>query len=403
MITKQIQHFGNRPSGARSRWQAVLRRDAAFDGRFVYAVRSTGIYCRPSCPSRRPGRAQAEFFASPDAAERAGFRACHRCQPRSQAAPDASLQTQLVKGVCRQIDAALADGDGALGSAYPSEAESSVAGDGALTLTALAARAGTSPQYLQRSFGRVLGITPRQYLDARRLGRLKAQLKKGQDVTAALYEAGYGSSRGLYERAPSQLGMTPGAYRRGGRGMDIHYTMLGSPLGRLLVAATERGVCSVCLGDSAAALEAAMRAEYPAARIARMVRAGGKGAAAAASDGLGRWAQALVRHLEGKLPSVDLPLDVRATAFQWRVWRELQAIPYGSTRSYSEVARAIGRPRATRAVARACATNPVAIAVPCHRVVRGDGTLGGYRWGLERKRLLLEREAARRRHGNRRT
>ncbi|HEV2177446.1 MAG TPA: methylated-DNA--[protein]-cysteine S-methyltransferase [Candidatus Sulfopaludibacter sp.] len=387
MRREQIERGKNRLAGAPTYWQAVLARDGAFDGRFVYAVRSTGIYCRPSCPSRRPGRAQAEFYPSPEAAERAGFRACRRCRPRRQGSPDPSPQTELVKRVCREIDAALGG------------AEEFAGADGAFTLAALATRAGASPQHLQRSFQRVLGITPRGYLDARRLGRLKAQLKKGRDVAGALYEAGYGSSRGLYERAPSQLGMTPATYRKGGRGMDIRYTVVECPLGRLLVAATDRGICSVCLGDSGAALETVLRAEYPEARISRITRisrirkSGGGSQSDSAPDGLGRWAPALVRHLEGKLPSLDLPVDVRATAFQWRVWRELQTIPYGSTRSYSEVARAMGQPAAVRAVARACATNPVAVVIPCHRVVRGDGSLGGYRWGLERKRMLLEREA----------
>jgi len=254
------------------------------------------------------------------------------------------------------------------------------------TLPDLGARLGVSPHHLQRTFKRLVGITPHQYADARRLDRLKAHLKEGQDVTNALYEAGYSSSSRLYERAADQLGMTPATYRRGGQGMRIRYIIVAGPaLGKaqsehLLVAATERGLCFVSLGDSETALAAALSHEYPAAEISRD-----------ASD-LTPWVNALVSHLSGRQPHLDLPLDVQATAFQRQVWEELRAIPYGSTRSYSEIARAIGHPAAARAVGHACATNPVAVVIPCHRAVREDGGLGGYRWGLERKRALLDRE-----------
>jgi AraC family transcriptional regulator of adaptative response/methylated-DNA-[protein]-cysteine methyltransferase len=347
------------PEAAEERWRAVVARDRRFDGRFVFGVRSTGIYCRPSCPARRPRPENVVFFPVPEAAEQAGFRSCRRCRPRETRSRDP--QAAWVQRICRHIDR------------NPDEP---------LTLAALAAETGVSPHHLQRTFKRIMGITPRQYADARRLGTLKSQLKGGQSVALATYEAGYGSSSRLYERAPSQLGMTPGAYRRGGLGMSIGYTIADSPLGRLLVAATRRGVSAVCLGDSDGVLEAALRAEYPAAAIAR-------------DDGaLGPWLKAILDHLRGREPHLDLAVDVQATAFQWRVWQELKAIPFGRTRSYGEIARRIGRPTAARAVARACATNPVALVVPCHRVIPEAGSVGGYRWGAERKRALLSREEA---------
>lgn len=341
-----------------NQWQSVMERDKEADGSFVFAVRSTGIYCRPSCPARRPERANVLFFALPAAAEQAGFRACRRCRPEEATLRDP--QAELVQQICRQIEANL---------------------DGPLTLDALAAEQHFSPHHLQRTFKRLMGISPRQYADARRLQRVKAELRQGENVTSALYEAGFTSSSRLYERAPAQLGMTPSEYRQGGRGAQIGYTIADSPLGRLLVAATEKGVCAVSLGDSDAELAAALEREYPAATIEREE-----------TGRLGEWVQALISYLEGQLPHLELPLDVQATAFQWRVWQELQKIPYGRTYSYSEIARRIGQPAAARAVARACATNPVALVVPCHRVVREDGNLGGYRWGLERKRRLLEKE-----------
>jgi len=252
--------------------------------------------------------------------------------------------------------------------------------DEAPTLQDLSAHTGVSPYHLQRVFKRIAGITPRQYAEAMRLDQFKTGVKKGATVTGAMYEAGYGSSSRLYERAPAQLGMTPADYRRGGKGVQISYTIAGCSLGRLLVAGTEKGVCSVRLGDSDAALEATLLSEYPAADVNRNDKA------------LSEWVEQLLSHLNGERPHLDLPLDVQATAFQWSVWEKLREIPYGSTRSYSEVARAMGRPTATRAVARACATNPVALVIPCHRVVREDKSLGGYRWGIERKQALLEGE-----------
>lgn len=265
--------------------------------------------------------------------------------------------------------------------------------DTQLTLAALGVLAGLRPHQLDRAFRGAMGITPRQYADAQRMRRLKSQLKRGDNVTTALYEAGYGSSSRLYERAPSHLGMTPASYGRGGAGMQIHYTIVGSPLGRLLVAATDRGVSAIYIGESDGKLRAALRTEYPAADLfldasARGEKSHGDGRPVS----LAEWVGKILAHLRGQEPHLDLPTDVQATAFQRRVWEELRKIPYGTTKTYTEVARAIGRPAAVRAVARACATNPVSVVVPCHRVVRQDGNLAGYRWGVERKRALLEKE-----------
>lgn len=340
-------------------WQAVLSRDARFDGSIFFGVRSTGIYCRPSCPARRPHREQVVFFSIPEAAEIAGFRSCRRCRPRAASTTDP--QVDMVQRACRYIE----DHN-----------------DAPPTLEALSAHTGVSPYHLQRVFKRVAGITPRQYAEACRLSEFKSRVKNGESVAGAMYDAGYGSSSRLYERAPSQLGMTPADYRRGGKGTQITYTMVACSLGSLLVAATTKGVCAVRLGDSDAALEDDLLTEYPAADVKRD------------DEALTDWVEQLTSHLEGARPHLDLPLDVQATAFQWSVWEKLREIPYGSTRSYSEVARQMGRPTATRAVARAIATNPVALVVPCHRVIREDRSLGGYRWGVRRKQALLERESS---------
>ena len=331
------------------RWQAVLARDRRFDGAFVYAVHSTGIYCRPSCASRRPRRTQVIFFPIPEAAEREGFRACRRCHPTAANGSDPAVA--LVREACRAIDA---------GEALP------VGGD---------------TRRLARAFKRVLGITARAYAEARRVTRFKQELKRRTHVSPALYEAGYSSTSRVYEHTHEQLGMTPATYARGGTGIGIAYVTVPTSLGRLLVAATERGVCRVALGDSDAALAAELIAEFSAARVVE--DQGGK---------LQGWVTAILAYLDGHEPDLDLPLDIRATAFQRRVWQELQRIPFGKTRSYAEVGRRIGRPTAARAVAQACATNPVALVIPCHRVVREDGDLGGYRWGVDRKRVLLEKE-----------
>lgn len=341
------------------RWKAVLSRDSQWDGRFVYAVRSTGIYCRPSCPSRRPRREQVVFFEIPELAERGGFRPCLRCRPQ-----DGSSDPRLerVRQAVRLIDGRT---------------------ESPPTLAELSAHVGMSPYHLQREFKRITGVAPRQYAEARRLNRFKEMVREGNSLTGSLYGAGYGSSSRLYERAGTQLGMTPATYRRGGKGMDIKYAIADSPLGRLLVAATARGVCAVKLGNSDTSLEADLHREFPAAAISR------------SDDRLKGPLQVLLRYLEGKEPHVALSLDVRATAFQRRVWQHLMAIPKGQTATYSEVARALGRRTGARAVARACASNPVAVVIPCHRVVQKSGALGGYRWGIERKDALLRRERAR--------
>jgi AraC family transcriptional regulator of adaptative response/methylated-DNA-[protein]-cysteine methyltransferase len=340
-------------------WRAIVTRDRDADGRFVYAVRSTGIFCRPSCPSRKPSRERVEFFDTPADAEKAGFRACRRCRPADRSPVDP--WAEKIRRAC----------------VYLSNVE------GHPSLATLASRLGGSPYHLQRNFKRIVGVTPREYAEACRLRAVKGKLKAGGDVTNAMLDAGYGSSGRFYERAAPRLGMKPQIYQRGGAGMDIRYTIVDSPLGRLLVAATSRGICAVAMGDSDRGLADGLAREYPAARIEKDRR------------GLGRWTKVVLAQLKGKHPRVDLPVDVQATAFQWQVWNALAAIPAGTTRSYSDVAAAIGRPRAARAVARACATNPVAVIIPCHRVVPGQGGTGGYRWGAERKKALLAQEQRR--------
>jgi AraC family transcriptional regulator, regulatory protein of adaptative response / methylated-DNA-[protein]-cysteine methyltransferase len=339
-----------------SRWAAVLARDRARDGTFVTAVLTTGIYCRPSCPARHPHRKNVRFYDDPAAAERAGYRACLRCKPK-EAPEDPGLL--LVDRVRRHLEER---------------------GDERVTLEELARVAGKSPFHLQRTFKRVTGVSPRQYAASLRLERFKARLRGKESVTMALYEAGYGSSSRLYERSSERMGMTPGSYRSGGMGAEIRFATAETAIGTVLVGATERGVCSVKIGGTPASLERDLRREFPSASI----RSGG--------GGLARWVGALTRHLAGESPRLDLPLDAKGTAFQWRVWEALRAIPYGETRSYREVARSIGAPGAARAVGHACAVNPVAIVIPCHRVVREGGGLGGYAYGLAVKKSLLEAE-----------
>ncbi|HTW30633.1 MAG TPA: bifunctional DNA-binding transcriptional regulator/O6-methylguanine-DNA methyltransferase Ada [Candidatus Sulfotelmatobacter sp.] len=339
-------------------WSAVLARDQSRDGEFVYAVSTTGIFCRPSCPSRRPRREKVQFFAKAEAAERAGFRACLRCRPN---AISGNTEADSMKAICRFIEHHL---------------------DEPLTLTRLSKEFRLSAFHLQRRFKAVVGITPREYADSRRLLMLKRNLQSGESVTRAMYDAGYGSSSRLYERTASQLGMTPDRYRRGAIAATIRYTCADSPLGRMLIAATDRGVCSIQFARTDGELIEGLKREFPFA-----LRKADDG-------GLRPSADALLEQMQGKHSHSSLPLDIRATAFQRRVWTHLQSIPFGTTKSYSQVAKAIGQPKATRAVARACATNPVAVAIPCHRVVREDGILGGYRWGIERKKALLAMERA---------
>lgn len=355
-VMKQQMDLGSRDQ--EELWQAVLTKDTRFDGQFVFAVSSTGIYCRPSCPSRRPRREHVSFFQLPEVAEGAGFRACLRCHPRNARVIDP--QIQMTRQVCRIIE--------------ENEGEP-------ITLSALSDELGVSSFHLQRTFKSTMGITPRRYAETYRLRKFKQGVRSGEGITSAIYDAGYGSSSRLYERASSHLGMTPATYGKGGRGAVISFAIVGTRLGRLLVAATNKGVCSVMLGDADAALKADLMKEFPAAEIRQD------------EEQLRSSVNAIVDHLKSKSPHIDLPLDIQATAFQRQVWEQLLAIPYGQTYSYSEVAKAIGQEGAVRAVARACATNPVALVIPCHRVIREDTSLGGYRWGLERKKKLLATEA----------
>ncbi len=338
------------------RWGAVLNRDAKRDGQFVFAVSTTGVYCRPSCAARRPRRENVRFFDSPEHAERGGYRACLRCKPK---AFNGNSQADGVKAICRFIEQHL---------------------DEPVTLERLGKEFHQSPFHLQWRFKAALGITPREYADSVRLRLLKRNLQSGDSVTRAMYDAGYGSSSRLYERTASQLGMTPDKYRRGAVAAAIRYLVSDSPLGRMLIAATDRGVCAIQFGRKDSELIDGLRREFPFA-----TRKHDRG-------GLEDWVETLLRQMDGRGLDSSLPLDIRATAFQRRVWTYLQSIPFGQTRSYSEVAKGIGQPSAARAVARACATNPVAVAIPCHRVVREDGSMGGYRWGVDRKKALLELE-----------
>jgi AraC family transcriptional regulator, regulatory protein of adaptative response / methylated-DNA-[protein]-cysteine methyltransferase len=337
-------------------WKAVLARDSRHDGEFFFAVSTTGVYCRPSCAARRPRRENVQFFRTPQAAEQAGYRACLRCRPK---ALTGNAESDGVKAICRFIEQHL---------------------DEPLTLGRLAKEFHQSPFHLQRRFKAVLGITPREYADSCRLKMLKRNLQAGGSVTRAMYDAGYGSSSRLYERTASQLGMTPDKYRRGAIAATIRYTIADSPLGRMLIAATEKGICAIQFARTDSELIEGLKREFPFA-LRRP------------DDGeLQAWLSTLLHHLRGKDLNASLPLDIQATAFQRKVWAYLQSIPFGETKSYGEVAKAIGKPRAFRAVARACATNPVAVAIPCHRVVREDGSMGGYRWGMERKKALLQME-----------
>jgi AraC family transcriptional regulator of adaptative response/methylated-DNA-[protein]-cysteine methyltransferase len=350
----------SRPDGAQPvedrRWDAVVARDSAHDGEFVFAVSTTGVYCRPSCPARRPRRGNVTFYPRPDQAEKAGFRACLRCRPRSVSG---NLQSDTVKEICRYIEQHL---------------------DEPVTLKRLGKAFRQSPFHLQRRFKAALGITPREYADSCRLRLLKRNLQAGDNVTRAMYDAGYGSSSRLYEKTASQLGMTPDKYRRGAIAATLRYAIADSPLGRMMIAATDKGVCSIQFGRSDGELLEGLKREFPFA------------ARKADEGGLQAWVDALLSKMTGRELNAELPLDIRATAFQRRVWTYLQSIPFGSTRSYSDVAKAIGQPTASRAVARACATNPVAVVIPCHRVVGKDGSSSGYRWGVERKKTLLEME-----------
>jgi AraC family transcriptional regulator of adaptative response/methylated-DNA-[protein]-cysteine methyltransferase len=345
------------------RWAAVLARDPAADGAFRYAVKTTGIYCRPTCTARRPRRGNVVFFASAGEAEAAGFRPCRRCLPDAPA-PD-RLLVERVRTACRLIETAIETGE---------ESPS---------LSTLAAAAGLGPHHFHRLFKRALGVTPRAYAAAYRANRLRTGLPEAATVTAACYDAGYGSSGRLYAEAPGTLGMTPTAYRAGGDGAEIWFAVGECSLGAILVAATGKGVCAILLGDDPDALVRELQDRFAKATLV------------GADAGFEETAAKAVGLVEAPATAVPgLPFDILGTAFQRRVWEALRAIPAGETRSYTMVASSLGVPGAVRAVARACAANPLAVAIPCHRVVRLDGDLAGYRWGIERKRTLLEREAA---------
>jgi AraC family transcriptional regulator of adaptative response/methylated-DNA-[protein]-cysteine methyltransferase len=343
--------------------EAISKRARDQDGRFLFGVMTAGVYCRPSCPGRPPLSKNVRFYESPRDAERDGLRPCLRCRPLETIAPVRSVER--VHELCRYLEQHC---------------------DQQIKLQDLAARVGWSRFHLQRSFKAFVGVTPKQYLETLRLKKLKAGLKVAKDVTTAVYDAGYGSSSRVYERVDTRLGMTPLQYRQGGRGVTIRYVAVSvpSPVGLMMIGATDRGICFVQFADSHSSLFNTLKAEYPFAELEEMRKPHPRE--------FQSWVLALTKYLAGGERRTSLPLDIRATAFQMRVWKYLQSIPYGKVQSYGEVAAAIGQPKAARAVAQACARNTVAIVIPCHRVVRGSGDLGGYRWGVARKQSLIHRE-----------
>lgn len=345
------------PSADEAYWAAVVSRDPSADGRFYYAVRTTGVYCRPSCPSRTARREHVAFYASRADAERDGFRPCKRCRPDQPSLTE--RYAEKMAGICRLIDAA----------------------DDIPNLDALAQAAQMSRYHFHRVFKAVVGVTPRAYALARRNQRLRSALAEADSVTTAIYDAGYSSSGRFYAAAPQVLGMRPGEFRAGGANARIRFAVGQCSLGAVLVAATDRGVCAILLGDDPDALLRELQDSFPRAELI-----GGDAE-------FERLVAQVVGFVERPATGLDLPLDIRGTAFQQRVWQALRQIPAGTTVSYAELAARLGIPKSVRAVARACATNTIAVAIPCHRVVRSDGGLSGYRWGIERKRALLEREA----------
>ena len=393
------------PSGdfAGKAWQQVLARDPAADGQFVYAVRSTRIFCKPSCPSRRPTRRNVSFFTLPAEAEAAGYRACLRCRPNdSAAAPD-----PLVAALAAATDYLQQHARHAINAR--------------VTLASLAQAIHVDVGTITRAFDRILGVTPAQYARSHRLNAFRESLQPARaavgqaapgappaaqaSITDAIYAAGFGSSSRLYETSDDTLGMTPSTLRSGGAGATIQYTLTGGPLGRTLIAATSTGICAIAFGDSDPQLRADLEARFPKAvrrelpnPSAAVNRDGGHPETAELEHHTARWLVEASRFVLAALSenpvARSFPLDVRATAFQQRIWQALQAIPRGETRRYAAVAQSLGQPSGARAVAAACAANPVALAIPCHRVVGSSGALTGYRWGLTRKRVLLEREGA---------
>jgi AraC family transcriptional regulator, regulatory protein of adaptative response / methylated-DNA-[protein]-cysteine methyltransferase len=336
-------------------WQAVRANDARFDGAFYLGVKTTGIYCRPSCRARTPKRENVAFFATWSDAERFGLRACLRCKPRSRDVADP--QVEKILKVCDLLDS-----------------------QDLYSLDDLAEEVGVSPYHLQRSFKEIIGVSPKKYSEAKRMERFKSELREGGDVTAALYDAGFGSSSRLYEKASESMGMTPAAYKKGAQGVKINYSITDCELGRILVARTIKGLCNVAFADNDASLEENLRKEYPNAEIVKDAKV------------LKSFVDEILNHLAGEKKRLDLPLDIQATAFQMKVWELLRKIPYGETVTYSQIAEKLGDRNKVRAVAQACANNRVAVVIPCHRVVAKDGKLTGYRWGMARKERLLARE-----------
>jgi AraC family transcriptional regulator of adaptative response/methylated-DNA-[protein]-cysteine methyltransferase len=346
-------------SGDDARWEVVIARDASFDGRFYFSVETTGIYCRPGCPARLPKRSNVRFHETREDAERAGFRPCKRCKPDQPSLNE--LHAEKIAQACRLIETA----------------------DEAPKLDDLAEAVGLSPYHFHRIFKRTLGLTPKAYADAHRRRRVREGLGRSGSVTEAIYGAGFNSNGRFYANSSEMLGMTPTDFRSGGLGQTLRYAIAESSLGLTLVAASEKGVCAIFFGDDRPALRRDLERQFPQARLI---------------EGDGSFAELtakVVAFVDDPAKELDLPLDVRGTAFQHRVWDALRRIPAGSTASYAEVARGIGAPKAVRAVARACATNAIAVAIPCHRVVGSDGSLTGYRGGIERKRKLLAKEKAR--------
>jgi AraC family transcriptional regulator of adaptative response/methylated-DNA-[protein]-cysteine methyltransferase len=345
------------PSLDDARWAAVVARDVAFNGRFFYSVETTGVYCRPSCAARRPNRANVRFHDTAEDAERAGFRPCKRCKPGEPSL--AEQHAEKVTEACRLIETA--------------EEE--------LKLDDLAASVGLSPYHFHRIFKAVLGVTPKAYATAQRNKRVRDALGRSTTVTQAIYGAGFNSNGRFYATSSEILGMTPSDFRSGGANAEMRFAVGKCSLGSVLVAASDKGVCAILFGDDPEALRHELEKQFPRARLL-----GG-------DKDFERLAAKVISFVEAPRGGFDLPLDIQGTAFQHRVWEALRRIPAGSTASYADIAEAIGAPKSVRAVARACASNHLAVAIPCHRVVRTDGSLSGYRWGVERKRALLAREA----------
>ena len=349
-------------------WVALSNRDKSFDSRFYVGVLTTGVYCRPSCGSRRPNRENVRFFPSTSEAKKAGLRACLRCKPDDVLSPSEITATRISE-LCSYIREHCHE---------------------PLPLSVVSERVGLSPFHLQRTFKATVGMSPKEFVDACRLGKLKSSLRQEASVTHAVYDAGYGSSSRVYERTETRIGMTPGQYRDHGAGTSISYATYASPLGLMMMAATDRGLCFLQFGESEQELVGLLHREFPLASITEaamrepLLKAQFRG-----------WIDRLDAYLRGESTSLNLPLEIRATSFEAKVWNFLQTIPHGEVRSYAQVAEALGTPKAARAVARACASNRVAIVIPCHRVLRGTGALAGYRWGLDRKKTLLKLEGNR--------